>query len=37
MKERRRVKEVFLSLETIGLCICAIQRVNGQDKIFKGL
>ena len=34
MKGRRPVNEGFLSLETIrdGLCMCVIQRVNGQDK-----
>ena len=40
MKGRRHVKERFLSLETIEtwiVYVCPIQRVNGQDKIFKSL
>jgi hypothetical protein len=40
MKGRRQVKG-FLSLEAIEAwivyCMCAIQRVNGQDKRFKCL
>ena len=31
----RQVKDGFLSFEK--LCMCAIQKVNGQDKIFRCL
>ena len=32
MKDRRQVKEGFLRQLRHGLCMCAIRRVNGQDK-----